>query len=50
MDRRGTAALNAFLGVALVALTMPAASLARTDPSFDTEPGRAAARSDLART
>lgn len=38
MDRRVTAALNAFLGVALVALTMPAESLARSDPSFATSP------------
>ena len=34
MDRRVTGALNAFLGVALMALTMPAESLARGDPSF----------------
>jgi hypothetical protein len=34
MDRRVTGALNALLVVALVALAMPAESLARTDPSF----------------
>ena len=34
MDRRVRVARNACLAVALVALTMPAASLGRTDPSF----------------
>jgi hypothetical protein len=34
MDRRVTGALNGLLGVAFVALTMPAESLARTDPSL----------------
>lgn len=38
MDRRVRGALNALLGVALVALTMPAESLARTDPSFASSP------------
>lgn len=38
MDRRVAAALNAFLGVALAALTMPAASLARIDSSFAASP------------
>jgi hypothetical protein len=38
MGRRVTGALNALLGVALVALTMPAESLARIDPSFASSP------------
>jgi hypothetical protein len=38
MDRRVTGALNGLVGVALVALTLPAESLARTDPSFAPSP------------
>ena len=38
MDRRVTSALNALLGVSLVALTMPAESLARTDSPFASSP------------
>ena len=38
MDRRVTGALTASVGVALVALTMPAASLARTDLSYASSP------------
>jgi hypothetical protein len=38
MGRRATGALSGLLGIALVALTLPEASLARTDPSFAPSP------------
>ena len=38
MHRRVTGPLNALLGVSLVALPMPAESLARTDPSVASSP------------
>ncbi len=38
MDRRVAGTLNALVGVTLVALTLPAASLARSDPSFAPSP------------
>lgn len=38
MNRRVSGTLNALLGVALVAVSMPAATLARTDPVSDSKP------------